>query len=99
MTAVTLAEDYASLLRMQAERVKGLGPDRRDPECFYLQRDQIEQDLRAIAARVELDTVFAKLPGHPPSDRPARRTEPGIIVGRNGRPVTVEVRRRRRTAA
>lgn len=94
-----LASDYASRIRLVRTIVEQLGPDRRDPHRFHEDRNKAVKDLDAIAAQVELDQVFARLPGHPAAERVACPTEPRTVPGPRGRPVQVVTKRARRPRA
>src|SRR5258708_521048 len=100
MGSVTdLASDYASRIRAACATIRGLGPDRRDPHRFHEQKDSAVKSLEQLADEVQLDQVFAKLPGHPLPGRGAMTAQPRTIADRKGRPVAVEVRRPKRVAA
>ena len=92
---MTLSTDYAARIRQSADRLAGLGVDRRDPHRFHETKDEVEKDLRRLANAVEIDQVFTNRPGLPASGlTDAFRAGPRTITDRKGRAIAVETRRR-----
>ena len=92
---VTLGEDYASRLEAVADRIKRLGPDRRDPARFLEDKDGLEHDIRSMARQVEIDRVFGRSQAPRPAP-PRLDCTPRLVTDRKGRTVRVEPRGRRR---
>ena len=94
-----LTSDYASRILAACDVLRSNAPDRRDPHRYFEQKDAALSDLERLAAEVQLDQVFAKLPGHPVPERGALPRSPRTVIDRKGRPVAVEVRRPQRFAS
>lgn len=80
--------DLAGRLLDLADRVGKLAPDRRDPEHFHIERDEVRKELRRLAG--ELDPRRA-------GNAPRGRFNAGAVII-EGRLVRAELRRARRVS-